>query len=403
MTTAYASATLKGRQGSPSAVRAPWSAALLALLAMLVIGGPPAGAQAPSTWIAAVDAYLAGRDNEAAAVLRMPADALKAQAREAQETWGVRARRAPQPEAHIRRLEASALLPLEILLPLSLRVRVADEMSALETIAVDAWLRLEQFENFSFGQSQGRRGEDGIRPPVAAFRQRWRVALLQYLMNSSRYGEFHNRAAEIRVPADDVVDTTQFHLLRGMVSEAMSRMSTTASRHTGERAVASLRLQDLQAALADAEAAYRRALRATPHDREAALHLGRVQFERGRHDDALRTLAPLLDQPCTTTICGLAHLFTGEIHDTRRMTDDASLAYAKASSHPLVRQSALLALTQLKMRRGESQGGLELTTQFTDGGFLGAQDAPDAWSLYVGGRRADSAAVLAPVREAMVP
>ena len=71
-------------------------------------------------------------------------------------------------------------------------------------------------------------------------------------------------------------------------------------------------------AMDDAGKQYRRALELMPGDREATLRLARVAIERDRLDDAERLLAPLLSQPCRDAVCGLAHLFAGEVHEGRK-------------------------------------------------------------------------------------
>ena len=82
---------------------------------------------------------------------------------------------------------------------------------------------------------------------------------------------------------------------------------------------------------------------------------------------------------------------------------EAATAYAHAASLTDVRQSALLALMQLAVRSRDVATSTSLIGQFVERTPLAAVDGPDAWSVYLRGRRQNVTAVLRPLREAMVP
>ena len=163
------------------------------------------------------------------------------------------------------------------------------------------------------------------------------------------------------------------------------------------------RVPGMLIAMEEAGQQFQKALEARPGDREAALHLGRVAFERAQFDDAERTLTPLLEQPCRDAICGLAHLFMGEVWEARKQPERAASSYAKASAVPSLRQTALIAMMQSAMRRGQSGGAFDMTRQFASPAALSPRQAADAWSQYIGGRLAQSDTVLVHLLTGVLP
>ena len=359
-----------------------------------------------STWGRAVDAYLAGAEHGVASVLRLSADEVSTQSNEALDAWMARAYGSAgdvsardEWRLAIRRVQAGALLPLEILTLLSTRMRLLPPMKAYETASLAAWKRL---------------GDDDVTDPLRAdaeerarqrrFRTWWQVAYLQFLMNNARYGDFRAYAQQIRLIEGDLALRVEFFLLRGMVEESVARMpGAEARRRDSDELEPESRPHRMTRALDDAEGWYRRVLESAPGHVEATLHLGRVLIDLKHPQEALRTLRPLLTSPCGTTHCALASLFSGEAHEMLRANDDAATAYAHAASLTDVRQSALVALMQLAVRDGNGASGTRLIGHFAERTPLAALDGPDAWSVYLRGRRQNINAVLRPLREAMLP
>ena len=58
---------------------------------------------------------------------------------------------------------------------------------------------------------------------------------------------------------------------------------------------------------------------------------------------------------------------------------------------------------QLAVRAGDVATGARLVGHFGESTPLAAVDGPDAWSVYLRGRRQNVNAALRPLREAMVP
>ena len=386
-----------------------WRRACLAGILLAVVGlraGAQDAAGQDSAWARGIDAYLAGGESSVTSVVRLSADQVTIQSREALDAWTARARAAQVGvNAHderrlaIRRMQAAALLPLEILSLLSTRMRLLPPMKAYETASMEAWKRL---------------GDDDLADPLRSdaeerarqrrFRTWWQIAYLQFLMNNARYGDFKAHAQQIRLGEGDVAMRVEFFLLRGMVEESIARLpAAEALRRDNEEIEPESRLHRMTRGLDDAAGWYRRALANAPAHLEATLHLGRVLIDLKRPQEALRTLQPLLTSPCGTTHCALASLFAGEAHEMLRANDDAAMAYAHAASLTDVRQSALVALMQLAVSAGDVATGARLIGHFAESTPLAAVDGPDAWSVYLRGRRQNVNAVLRPLREAMLP
>ncbi len=370
-----------------------------------------------------VDHYLAGRHELVAASLRdIQPGAVRQLSRDAMDGWEARARAAQggaeaadQRRLAIRRLQASAALPLELVSAISTRTRVDARLDPYQEVAIDAWERLAAFEDARLegSGSAGRAVRDAERTRLQQFRTWWRIGVLQYLLNVGRHDDFVRHARLVRLSRDDRTMQAEFHFLQGMIEEKTARATRGsavqssggmgADRHAtaGGRPASALRELDL--AMDSAAKSYRRALDAMPDHEEARLHLGRVALDVRRPEEALTRLAPLLKTPCTSITCGLAALFTGEAHDLRGEADDAGRAYARASTVAAVRQSALVALMQLAVRRGDVRAGTGLVGHFAEGAPLPRHDGPDAWSTYLGGRRQDIGAVLGPLSKAILP
>jgi hypothetical protein len=367
---------------------------------------------ADTVWVRAVDGYLVRDDERAVAVLTLSPDEITRQSQDAFASWTSRVRAtAHGPGATeerrlaIRRLQASALLSLEVLLPASALVEATGTTRAFEDAGVEAWERLARFETPRLeGPGEARREAQARHAVLRRFRDWWRAGFLQHLLNAGRFAEFRSLARMPGAADGDPRLHAEVLLLRGMVEETSSRMlDGVAATAAGSSRRPESRLRAADMALAQAATSYTRAIEAAPGHREARLRLGRVLLERGRPEQALRTLEPLTTARCTEWVCGLAALFSGEAQEARGAKEDAAAAYAKASSAIAVRQSALLALMQLAIRRGEAAKAFDMSGQFLAKSPLAAQDTPDAWSVYVSGRRPDPEAVLGPLREAVLP
>lgn len=357
-----------------------------------------------SDWTRLVDLYLSGQREEAiASLLRAPHDRLRRNAARAIDDWRDTGRSnagaAAERQGAIRRLQASALLPLELLLEIEGPTVRSDGLAMLETIARIAWERLASFESATAVRTDPHDGQQ-----VRTFRRWWRIAVLQYFASTGRYAEYAREVAVFGASSDDADAAADFHFLRGLRAETIARLAGESSIGSSSRIEAPIpRLVGARANLGDAGREYRRALELSPSHAEARLRLARVHLESGRRDEAMQSLAPLLSEPCRDTVCALAFLFLGELHDLADDLPAAAAAYVRASSVTDVRQTALLALMQLAARRGEDASAFGLTARFTVGDGTVPRDGPDAWGRYLVGRRIDSLAVRSRLREALLP
>lgn len=374
-------------------------------LLLLVIGARPASGQsrpqADTVWNDAVGRFLADDRGGAIDLLlrSQPSDLTRAADR-AFEGWRIPADAAAADEARrtvIRRLQASALLPLEMLVgPSNRRLTTAHE-DALLGVARDAWRRLGAFDDERGGEHAAR---------VRDFRVWWRLGVLQHRVAAGDFADIAREADAARPPSDDVEATAVMFLLRGVALETKARLPLAppvgTAGMTMRRLTTPSRLAPMDLAMDDAGKAYRRALELWPGDREARLRLARVAIERNRLDEAVALLGPMLDGTCLDSACGLAHLFSGEIHELRNQGSRASGAYARASSVSAVRPAALVAMMQASLRRGNAGGAYDLTRQFSTPAALGPATGPDAWSQYVAGELIETDRIVSHLRAGLV-
>ncbi|MCC6162291.1 MAG: tetratricopeptide repeat protein [Acidobacteria bacterium] len=376
-----------------------WAVAVLVAAAVSVTGAF-AQDQPDATWRTVVERYIAGDVNEAvSAAVTIPADGLRADATRAFDEWrpgGTRLLDGARTQV-IKRLQVSALLPIELLY-LTGRLDLPEPaVVALEDVATEAWRRLAAFES---------ERNDPEAAAVRRFRVRWRFALIAHLLANARYAECTREIAKTRVPADDTDARVMFDMLRGIDAETRARLTAHVSpeqaSYMARRPAQGTRVWLVRNALAVAADSYRKVLAQVPGDREATLRLARVAIERERFDEAASLLTPLLQTPCPDVICGLAWLFAGDLHEARRDPAQASAAFARASSVPSVRAAALMALVQGNLRRGDTAAAYALTTQFTAVNTRAAGHLPNAWLAYTGGHPLDPGRGLPPLRAEVV-
>lgn len=350
-------------------------------------------------WESAVDRYLSGdRPGAVTSILQTPATDLTRASDRAFEVWRIPAGPAADDRRLvIRRLQASALLPLEILVTIRGRSLTSEHEVALADTSREAWRRLGAFDD-------ERGGPDAAR--VREFRVWWRLAVIQHMIASGRFRDVQREAETWRAPDGDRDAGATLELLRGVALETRARLAEEAPGGslgvTMRRLPPASRMGPMLLAMDEAGKAYRRAIALAPDHREITLRLGRVALERNRLDEAERVLAPLLQGGCRDTTCGLAHLFAGELHEARHDPERAGSAYARASSVPAVRPAALVAIIQLSIRRGNTGGAYDLTRQFATPAAVAPAQAPDAWGQYIAGYLIERDRLLARLAAAVV-
>lgn len=361
---------------------------------------------APTTidWQGAVDAYLERNLELASSVLSLDGDVLTDQIVRRFNAWSgaVLDVRSEERRLTVRRLQGAAAFALELPQPLTASGR-SGSARLLERVAETALRILETVERHRSAPPADRQGRspDEIRRSLAIFRGRWNVAYLQMLVNDRRMSEAHAVAQRIVLPQGDRA-LPEAHYLRGVLQETAIRIADPKAL-SAEDLLPQSRVQWINARLSDAATRYRRALEASPPHREARLRLGRVELERGRHARALDVLQPLRGDAGVPWIAGLATLFAGAAHMALGSLDDAARAFTDAAQVPDTSQSARVALMRLALRRGAPQDAADATRAFAVSRAQDPEDRPDAWLVYISGRRPDDEAVLGPMRDAMLP
>jgi tetratricopeptide (TPR) repeat protein len=367
---------------------------VLCLLACAAVTGAQTPAPPAPSWEQVVDQYLTGDHPGArAGLLRTPATDLTRAADRAYDSWKLPAGTTTADPARlilVRRLQASALLPVDVLIGVTGRALPSSYEIALEDAAREAWRRLAAFDD-------ERGGVHAI--SVRRFRAWWRLAMVQHLLASGRFLDIRREADAARPPDDDPAAGATLALLRGVAIETRARLADEPPGGTAgvtmRRLPPSSRMPPMMVAMDEAGQAYRRALELAPGDRETTLRLARVALERNRLDEAQRLLAPVLQGECRDAICGLAYLFAGEIHEARGEPERASAAYARASGVVSVRPAALMAMIQASLRRGNAGTAYDLTRQFATPAALAPAQPPDAWAQYISGRLVEADRVIA--------
>jgi tetratricopeptide (TPR) repeat protein len=108
--------------------------------------------------------------------------------------------------------------------------------------------------------------------------------------------------------------------------------------------------------LAEAEQHFRRAVERDPTFMEARVRLGRVLAERGRFGEARRELEAAAAMSGPPDVHYLADLFLGRALEHGRDLEAAERAYARAAARFPAAQSAALALSAVRMARGDVAG-----------------------------------------------
>ena len=207
--------------------------------------------------------------------------------------------------------------------------------------------------------------------PVAAapvnddFRRLWYCAVITVLLNSTRPAQtvpYLKRALGL------FPSSVEIRLLAG-IEEDMR----TSPRMSG------LSAGDRRDALKAAEANYRFVLQTQPDRAEARLRLGRVLQLRNELPQARALLAPLVAVP-DNRIAYLSQLFLGGIEDATGHPDAALAAYDGATRRWADAQTARIAASELRHRKGEREAAAEDVREAT-----GTADTFDPWWTYVFG------------------
>lgn len=212
--------------------------------------------------------------------------------------------------------------------------------------------------------------QKSIHPKFAApvsdqFRRIWYCAVIDALEGAAmlRLTERYLDHALALYP-----DNPEIRLLAGVAAE-MRASPRTSIGTDGDR----------RKALDQAERHYRLTIAAEPDRLEARLRLGRVLEQRDKDQEA-RTLLTPLTKSNDTRIAYLASLFLGGLEDQAHHADAASALYDAAAALMPSAQTARLAASELRHRRGDHQAAAEAIAR-----AAGADNEFDPWWTYAFG------------------
>lgn len=147
------------------------------------------------------------------------------------------------------------------------------------------------------------------------------------------------------------------------------------------------------ARLADAEEAYKRALRFDPDLVAARLRLGRVRLLQGRTEEALADLERVATEARRPEHRHLAWLFGGRAREATGDLQGAAAAYREAVRHAPRAQAGLLALGRALDRLGDTAGAQEALDEASSAGR-----PDDPWVDYLSGQPERLGELLAELR-----
>jgi tetratricopeptide (TPR) repeat protein len=202
-------------------------------------------------------------------------------------------------------------------------------------------------------------------PVSAEFRRLWYCAVIEVLLDNGKAqaADAYLAHALALFPAN-----AEIQLLAG-ISEEMRASPRISNLSAGDRRDESKR----------AETHYRRVLAINPDRLEARLRLGRLLQQRNALTEARAMLTPLVETP-DARIAYLAQLFLGGIEDATGKADAAAALYDGAAALIPNAQTARLAASELRHRRGERQAAADAVPA-----AAGDTNTFDPWWTYVFG------------------
>jgi len=188
----------------------------------------------------------------------------------------------------------------------------------------------------------------GVMAGLAAGENRWWPDALAWAEKGLR--EFPG-SAELLVAVGSIEEVQALQASRGAPPEAQERLADPSVR----RIRSELLLQrEVQGYLEKARQALAAAIAADPSLCEAHLRLGRVAWRLGDEAQARSALGAVLACTHTRPEAFLAHLFLGRVHEDAGRLDEAARSYEAALALEVNSQSARLALSHLRLRRGDA-------------------------------------------------
>jgi hypothetical protein len=221
-------------------------------------------------------------------------------------------------------------------------------------------------------------------PAQRRFARRWYEGMAGLAQGENRWDEALDWAER---GLRDFPDSSEMLLVLGSIEETLgaqigSREIEEAEVDPGTRRARSeiAYHREVRAHLEQAHRALSAAVAADPSLLEARLRLGRVAWRLGETAEARSALQDVLDQRPEAGTALLAHLFLGRLDEDAGRLDEAARSYEAALALDASVQSARVALSHVRLRRGDAASARAEVLRAI--GLSGHRLRPDPFWLY---------------------
>lgn len=228
-------------------------------------------------------------------------------------------------------------------------------------------------------------------PSHRAFARRWYEAMASLAQAETRWAEalawaerglreFPDSIEMLLVQAS--IEETQGSIeeTQGATAAVRERNETLVDPNARRSRAELLHRRQVRQQYETAARSLRSAVAADPSRPEARLRLGRVAWRLGETAEARSALLDVLGRQPDASTAFLAHLFLGRLDEDAGRLDDAAASYEAALAVDPRSQSARLALSHVRLRRGDAAGARAEVEKTV--GSAGRRSQPDALWLY---------------------
>jgi len=228
-------------------------------------------------------------------------------------------------------------------------------------------------------------------PSHRGFARRWYESMASLAEAETRWAE---ALAWAERGLRDFPDSVEMRLVQASIEEtqgsieesqgapeaALERNETLVDPNARRSRAELLQRRQVREHFENAQRALRAALAVDGSIPEPRLRLGRVAWRLGETAEAQSALLDVLARKPGGATAFLAHLFLGRLHEDAGRLDDAAASYEAALALDVHSQSARLALSHVRLRRGDAAGARAEVEKTV--GSAGRRPRPDALWLY---------------------